>query len=352
MTTKSITFPGALRELGIDDEDSSAATTFKTEGTLPGSIIQHTVSKEYIMLGVTPADFIKKHGATALDFAGIVSHFKLICEDFMDTLQMDVRSKAVEFCSKMIYEVGPEARQIRKKDSDKTWKFLFMYKVENRLVVKVAFVSTYKKEESEYVLEKSNTKITLSVKTASLLALLVLEQLNELGVNQPDPICLLTPLAGAVFSREDIPAIAQLRNRTAHQVLNTINASCQSGGFNLPCSNAAVAAVAAIVATRNVKDERMKNGIIGKTLKQYLMHKKTWNDRVFETYAKFGHGGVPANLAPENLIRLFDDIHKVSPVIATIAAKQTAQKSQVMAPRDQQDAYAGTSRVKGGPPTP
>ncbi|XP_076229469.1 LOW QUALITY PROTEIN: uncharacterized protein LOC143175230 [Nomia melanderi] len=51
--------------------------------------------------------------------------FEVHCNDYMDDIVKDQPSKAVEFCSKVIYEVGPESRKVNKSTEDKVWKFTF-----------------------------------------------------------------------------------------------------------------------------------------------------------------------------------------------------------------------------------
>lgn len=120
MTEQSITFQGALDQLGVDNATNEASTTYKTAGVTHQELLRHTVAKEYNILGITPSEFIRLHGATTIDFQKLIEDFKKICRDFQQPLSMDRHSKAVEFCSRMLYEVGPQARQVRKKDGDKT----------------------------------------------------------------------------------------------------------------------------------------------------------------------------------------------------------------------------------------
>jgi len=185
-------------------------------------------------------------------------------------------------------------------------------------------------------------------------------------------VALLSPLAGSVFSKDDIPKIAQALGATSTRIVQVINASSQSGGHYLKDSKLHIAIVAAIVATRGVKDKKMKDSIIGKTIKQYLNAKKEFKMRHFEVYAEFGHVGVPSNLSPDNLLKMFDDIQKMTPIQAAIAASATRQNIQVLpapapAPVVQPPASGaagtsaggatGTSTAKGAiakarPPTP
>lgn len=317
--------------LGLDPADNVNTANFTAAGQTPASLLSHTIKREYVILGVTPAEFIEKHGSAAFDFTAVRRGFAHICENFEEPLAMEVKSKAVEFCSKMIYEVGPEARQVRKKAGDKTWRFLFVYNHGGKLQTKVAFVSTYKADEASYKIEAEPTKITLSVKTASLLAIIVLNKLNEISMSMVPQVALLSPLAGSVSSKDDIPKIAQALGATSTSIVQVINASSQSGGHYLKDRKLHIAIVATIVATRGVKDKKMKDAIIGKTIKQYLNAKKEFKMRHFEVYAEFGHG-VPSNLSPDNLLKMFDDIQKMTPIQAAIAARATRQNIQVLAP--------------------
>jgi len=114
MATQSTTIQSALQTLGLDPADNENTNNYTTAGVTPASLLTHTVKRDYVILGVTPQEFIEKHGSAAFDFDAIRRHFALICEDFENELALETSSKAVKFCSKMIYEVGPEARQVRK----------------------------------------------------------------------------------------------------------------------------------------------------------------------------------------------------------------------------------------------
>lgn len=200
---------------------------------------------------------------------------------------------------------------------------MFLYSNNGKWKTKVAFVSTYKTAEAQYIVDANTTYITVSVKTASLLAIIVLNKLNTISMNQTPSVILFSPIAGSVFSKDDVDTIAKHVGSTPLTVVQRINVSCQSGGHYLEDSRMHVAAVATIVSTRGVKDKKMKDSIIGKTLKQYWNGKKVWYPNYFEAYAEFGHGGVPSNISPDNLIKKFEGIQKVTPIQAAIAAKAT-----------------------------
>lgn len=145
MGSTSVSFQSALDTLNCNDPD--AANTFNTRGQKPQQLANMAQAREYIVIGQTPNDFISDHGTLEFDFEKLQMEFKKICLDYSDPLINDERSKAVFFCAKVIYEIGPESRQVKRGSGDKMWKFNFMYVTQqNKLDVKVAFVSTFKED--------------------------------------------------------------------------------------------------------------------------------------------------------------------------------------------------------------
>lgn len=98
--------PEIARKLQVDEKDLSVELTAK--GSLPIEILSHTQAREYIIKGITPEDFYTKHAAAEIDINDMKTKFKTMCEDYMEPLALEQPSKAVEFCSKMIFEIGPE----------------------------------------------------------------------------------------------------------------------------------------------------------------------------------------------------------------------------------------------------
>lgn len=213
------------------------------------------MGKEYIILGCTPSDFIKEHGSSVFNMVDLVGQFRQVCDDYGDPLVMSSKSKAVEFAAKIMYVVGPESRKVKKADGDKVWKFKFMYNLNNKLSVKTAFVCTFKSTNTIPAYNVKENKIILTIKQASLLAIQTLELINEISTASDAKSFLLTPLAGAVFSKDDISQMMGKTKRSLSHSINIINASCQSGGQYLKNSRAATAIIAAIVATRRIVTE-------------------------------------------------------------------------------------------------
>lgn len=112
MGSKAVSFQGALELLNCNDPD--AATTFNTKGQKPQQLANMAQAKEYIVVGQTPNDFINDHGTLEFDFVKLQMEFKKICLDYSNPLINDERSKAVFFCAKVIYEIGPESRHVKR----------------------------------------------------------------------------------------------------------------------------------------------------------------------------------------------------------------------------------------------
>lgn len=213
---------------------------------------------------------------------------------------------------------------------DKTWVFKFPYSEDGKLVVKAAFVCTFKNEGAKYDLSVNNAnRMVLSVRHASLLAIETMNKITDICVTQNPPTVMLTPLCGAIFSRNDISKMVAAVGLSVSTVVRMLNTSCQSGGHYLEDSELAVAALASIVATNKLgakgkNDERMQ--IITKVIKQYLNHQKSYTASIFTALSRFATGGVPTDLEPSKLIKIYTankEIGKVSKLDAIAASRLT-----------------------------
>lgn len=89
---------------------------------------------------------------------------------------------------------------------DKTWVFKFPYSEDGKLVVKAAFVCTFKNEGAKYDLSVNNAnRMVLSVRHASLLAIETMNKITNICVTQNPPAVMLTPLCGACLGYLGLP---------------------------------------------------------------------------------------------------------------------------------------------------
>ena len=187
----------------------------------------------------------------------------------MQSLAFNTVSRSMEFTAKRIYTVGPESRKVIPGQVDKTWKFIFVYDDDHQYV----FVSTYRTQT--YKLTNDATQMVISVKQASLLAMNTFSRICVLSA--ANNMFILTPLTGAIFSREDREEISAIFNTDPSEAVVILNSSCQSGGQYLPYSDGSTTIVAAFAATRDLKDGNLGKSIVTKITKQYLRAQKKIN---------------------------------------------------------------------------
>ncbi|GBP10554.1 hypothetical protein EVAR_70216_1 [Eumeta japonica] len=157
----------------------------------------------------------------------------------------------------------------------------------------------------------------------------------------------MTPLAGAVYSKNDLEEMfeelnAKLNiNLTMPILIKRVLQSCQNGGHYLPYSDGSCAVASAVCATQNIKDAALRRSIINKTYKQYTAHGKVFEMEAFEIYTKYATGGVPVEFSAENLIKISDDVKKLA-----ISAKKQALLTVARQKEQVQAEAAGSSRPK------
>ncbi|QMP82274.1 nucleocapsid protein [Coleopteran phasma-related virus OKIAV235] len=315
-----------------DNEENK--TAFNLTGLIPDELAKHTTEKTYTLAGITPDEFIDHHGAMAFDFPELQAEFSTICEDYIRPLDPARSSYAVDFCSRVIYEIAPDSRK-GKRTENKTYRLKFIYKDGIQIKIKTCLVSTYRGVDykKNYI---PNERICLTVRLASMLAVVILNQLVPIAINRE--VVLLTPLAGACFSKDDLYKMADDMNVTIEDLIKDLNSGCQSGGQHLPNGYLHIALCSAIVATKGLKDDRMRDGIISKTMKQYYQVKKPLDDAKYTITAGYATGGIPGSLSIKGLIAQYDTAQ-------TLAAKQLAKASAQSTLTTTVNVPASTSRL-------
>lgn len=94
---------------------------------------------------------------------------------------------------------------MKQNTGDRTWAFKFPYYENGTLSCKVAYVCTFKAKDAKYNMKRENPdKMVLSVRHASLLAMLTICRITDICCQLPVPTIMPTPLCGAIFSKLDI----------------------------------------------------------------------------------------------------------------------------------------------------
>ncbi|CAH0703282.1 unnamed protein product [Spodoptera exigua] len=138
-------------------------------------------------------------------------------------------------------------------------------------------------------------------------------------------LIMMTPLCGAIFSRDCVTPISEKLHITLERVIAIINTSTCSGGQYLNDSDIACAIVAAICATKRVTNKGARDMIITKIVKQYAAKHKQFIPEHFSTFSEYALGGVPPGMDAESLIENNSNIQiaAINRRIAATAAKET-----------------------------
>lgn len=128
----------------------------------------------------------------------------------------------------------------------------------------------------------------------------------QVAMSEAEPQYIITPLAGACFSRDDVPKIAQMYDTTEVDVLKKMMASSVSGGHELRQSCPHMAVAMALNATRNVKDEKIATSIVSRVIRQYNSAGKPPSPEYVQLLSRFAHSGVPSHLTYEKFKKAFD----------------------------------------------
>lgn len=309
----------------------------------PAQLLSHIIDKTYDMVLMTPDDFLNKHGGAEFDLDKLKVDFLTHVKDYNNVIQKDVGSYSINFCSRILYEIGPDSRKVKKATGDRTWALVFMYEAANGKPISqseittrglrgeeiekhTVYVSTFKQDGANYVYENTANTMSLTMKQAALLSHQTFERLVTYSFANSKG-ALLTPLCGACFSRNDINKMAKELGMSRVNLVIALNQSTQSGGHYLDRSDGNMAVCAAIAATRNLKEETVRRSIVTKTTKQYIAKGKNLDKVKLAIVAKYATGGVPAEFSYENLIELFKSVQgTVSKLKAVKASDITASK--------------------------
>lgn len=164
-----------------------------------------------------------------------------------------------------------------------------------------------------------------------MLATKVMMRIVAVSMSEAEPKYIVTPLAGACFSKDDIPSIARVYNDCSEvDVLKKMMASSISGGHELKESCPHMAVAMAMNATRNVKDEKIGMSIVSRIIRQYNAVKKPPNPEFVQILSRYAHGGVPSHLSYDRFKKAFEFGQAQGPEnISARAAADAAKDSEM-----------------------
>lgn len=219
------------------------------------------------------------------NFDELKTKFSKYCKDFDLELDDNTPSRALEFCSKILFEYGPYIRTERKTKGDKAIRFRFPYRRSEGgssgktiLSIKVVIVTTFK--DMQFVKQVEDDKLILTFRQAGLLAMVTFSKAIDYCYNIASTK-LLTPLCGAIFSRDAIANMSRELRIEEPACLKIINESATSGGQYLPNSSIECAIVCMITATKKISDKGVRDSMIARVVKQYTHLHKPYDESKF-----------------------------------------------------------------------
>lgn len=369
MAFKQLAYSAANAKSADPSISDDVVTSFTNASTTIANALGTKLADDYYLQGVTLKDLLGRIGTSPLDMWQLRMQVACILPDIFGIPSNTTPSKALNFMELVLFTIAPATRQIKAgHDQDKHWnircyselsdvelvtyikEFGHRYNLDpaNKTKVDVSHlastpagalmnkhvnkwknnvpgaassssgqpaaiaygtitISTFKSSTAPTTApEVRGDCLMLTMKQASLIALDILNNYTSVAVSQG--MVVLTPLAGAIFSRNslkdmlDEPAIKSIY-KTEAELSVAINSSAQSGGQHLPESRADIAGVCAYVATSGLTDKKLAESITNKTVRQYISSGRPGDHVTMMAFAKYATGGVPTDLSYDKLSR-------------------------------------------------
>lgn len=254
------------------------------------------------------------------DFGKLKQTFSEICPDFKEEPCYDVATTSRRFAENVIFTYSKEAAAAKAKKKDVSWSMQLAVKNS-----KGTLIRSEVKIQTHFVREPPQNQpfvmrglLVLSFKQASLLAVAKYCQLVPHQVGRGEVV--LTPLAGAVFSKFEIPKLAEAVGEPLADVVVAIISSCQTDGYYLEHSRCHIALVAII---KTVADLKMRASIIKKTIKMYKMHGKDIDLGKLKVWSRFLKKSGPAKMDSNS----DDDVDMLTEQVLAIQLSDQEDKS-------------------------
>nr|QHA33851.1 nucleocapsid protein [Culex phasma-like virus] len=367
----------------IDAQADSAAALCKTN-----------LVKDAVIQFVKLSDLAGEISGARLDVPDLIAEVAKILPSILDNYTWRDSYKALDVMRRIIYNIGPETRSVKKgKNADINWRLRITEVVTpaqiaglnaidfekiaadgiltdqatanntrrrgeieakwtsikdgvNYATAGAIVVSTFKSTSAPTSQPKlaAGNVLLLTVKQATIVGLYILEKFTKVACEKNHDI--LTPLSGAVFSRDSLtkmmqdPVIAAAFGAKC-KLVDAINKSAQNGGQFLEGSRADVAAVCVLIGTANVKKQEERKSIVQRTMKQYFAQKREGSKDVFKAMLPFGTGGLPEEWTFDVLSDIQETSRRQSQALRLAASQAIARTNAGLIPDAQTPETSG-----------
>lgn len=228
------------------------------------------------VLGVSNEKLSEKLKDQVADFPKVQKLFDAMFIDKPDDPK-DTPKRKLEFAIHILYNICAQAQKLTKKNADGVWTIKNEYGAKKNTtdlhVVNKIFVTTYK-DYKPPACDKDGPivgKLVMTIRQALLIATnIICIAAEEMYENK---IIVLTPLAGEIFPRTEVPRLALRLKLTEIEVIQTIIASALSSGHHLIYADINCAMACALVATHKMKEEP-RRAIVTRIGNQYVNAKR------------------------------------------------------------------------------
>lgn len=347
----------------VDAQSDSAAALCKTN-----------LVKDGIIQFVKLSELAGEVSGARLDVPDLIAEVAKIVPSILDNFTWEGQYKALDVMRRIIYNIGPETRSIKKgKNADVHWRLRIteVVSAEQLAAMKqvdferissngelypgaaannarrqleietkwseikngqgyatagMIMISTFKSTSAPTTQPKlaAGNVLLLTIKQATIVGLYILQKFTTIACAEGHDI--LTPLSGAVFSRDSItkmmlnPTVAAAFG-TKCKLIDSINKSAQNGGQFLEGSRADVAAVCVLIGTANVKKQEERKSIVQRTMKQFFAQRRQASKEVFQALLKYGTGGLPEDWTFDVLSEIQETTRRTTQAMRAAAAE-------------------------------
>lgn len=239
------------------------------------------------------------------DFQKLVKTFTEICPDFCAEPNYANATVSRRFAEQVIFEYSKEAKEAKAKNLDEIQRMSLQTKsaqgnlIKNRVTIVLHTRNPASPQQPSLV----DGNLELTFKQASLLAVAKYCQLVPYLVQRNEIV--LTPLAGAVFAKEDMPPLARVLNEPLDKLVMAIISSCQTDGYYLEHSRCEIA-LAALIKT--VSDLKMRASLVKKTIKMYKLYGKEFDMRRFQICIRFMKSDSNSKRSNNDIEQIFSSV--------------------------------------------
>lgn len=368
-SAKKFNTPNDFELNGTDAFKNKIRDVIGTQSASAATLCNTNLIGDYILQFVVLSDLAGEVSGARLDVPDLIAEVAKICPSILDKFAWDSKYKALDLMRRIIYNIGPETRNVKKgKNADSQWRLRIAEEISEEQIQKLDefdfesittngnltdveiagnarrraevlaawtkyaegpvkittgmfVISTFKSTPAPTTqpkLTENSNVILLTIKQATIVGLYILSKFTKIACTKDHDI--LTPLSGAVFSRDSLAKMMATQVlfdafKEKSVLIDAINKSAQNGGQFLDGSRADVAAVCVLIGTMNVKKPEERRSIVQRTLKQYLAQKRPADKAVFEVLITFGTGGLPQEWTFESLMSSQETSRRVTPAL-------------------------------------